>query len=84
MFQAASSFVLLSAMRYARIWSGVWPRELKGFFWAMVPAWIVVHFPLSQVAETRLFLVPQFMVFVPGALFGLRYWRKREAGASDQ
>jgi hypothetical protein len=46
-----------------------WPRELRAFFWALVPAWVVIHAFAAVVAEARLFLVPQALVFVPGALF---------------
>ena len=53
------------------------PRALRAFFWAIVPLWLAVHFPCAQAAETRLFLVPQIMVFVPGALLGLTYWHER-------
>jgi len=53
------------------------PHALKAFLWAIVPLWMVVHFTCAQAAETRLFLVPQIMVFVPGALLGLRYWQEK-------
>ncbi len=47
-----------------------WPVSLRGFFWIIVPVWFVIH---SQViaAESRIFLVPHAMVFVPGALLSL-------------
>ncbi|MCS6906807.1 MAG: hypothetical protein RML93_02865 [Anaerolineales bacterium] len=48
-----------------------WPRSLRVFFWTVVPVWVIVHALGAVVAETRLFLVPQAMVFIPGALFGL-------------
>jgi hypothetical protein len=48
-----------------------WHRTLKIFFWAVVPVWLVVHFFAALVAETRLLLVPQALIFIPGALFGL-------------
>jgi hypothetical protein len=46
-----------------------WPLQLKGFFWVIVPIWFVVHASGSVMAESRLFLVPQAMVLIPGALF---------------
>jgi hypothetical protein len=49
-----------------------WPEQLRLFALAVVPAWIVLHFFLAVVAETRLMLVPYVLVFVPGALSGLR------------
>ncbi len=48
-----------------------WPPVLKVFFWVIVPVWFAVHFVAALVAETRLFLVPQALIFVPGALLGL-------------
>jgi hypothetical protein len=48
-----------------------WPNPLKAFFWTIVPIWIIIHFLGSVVAETRLFLVPQALVFIPGSLFFL-------------
>jgi hypothetical protein len=47
-----------------------WHRTLKIFFW-VVPVWLVVHFFAALVAETRLLLVPQALIFIPGALFGI-------------
>jgi hypothetical protein len=49
----------------------MWPKTLKIFFWVVVPVWFGVHFFASLVAETRLFLVPQALVFIPGVLFGI-------------
>jgi len=48
-----------------------WPLQLRVFFWVIVPAWFTIHAFGSVMAETRLFLVPQAMVFIPGALFVL-------------
>lgn len=48
-----------------------WPMNLKVFFWVVVPVWFAVHFVASLIAETRLLLVPQALVFIPGALIGL-------------
>ena len=48
-----------------------WPHELKVFFWLIVPVWFLVHLFASTMAETRLFLVPYALIFIPGALFGL-------------
>jgi hypothetical protein len=48
-----------------------WSPSLRLFFWALVPAWIAVHLAASLVAEARLMLVPQALVFIPGALFGI-------------
>jgi hypothetical protein len=48
-----------------------WRPELKLFFWVIVPIWFVVHACFGVMAETRLFLVPQALVFVPGALMAV-------------
>ncbi len=46
----------------------VWPKHLVAVFWAVTPAWFAVHLVGAVAAESRLFLVPQAIVFVPGAL----------------
>lgn len=46
-----------------------WPPRLRVFFWVIVPVWFAVHLFAAVMAETRLFLVPQAVIFVPGALF---------------
>lgn len=50
-----------------------WPLELRAFFWVIVPIWFAVHAVGSVMAETRLLLVPQAMVFIPGALLYLAH-----------
>lgn len=45
-----------------------WTSQLKIFFWVIVPIWFIIHIFGAVMAETRLFLVPHAMVFVPGAL----------------
>ncbi|MCF6286895.1 MAG: hypothetical protein L3K26_17155 [Candidatus Hydrogenedentes bacterium] len=54
-----------------------WPPTLRRFFWAVVPVWFPVHFCLAHAPETRLFLVPQVLIFIPGALLGLKYYGDR-------
>jgi hypothetical protein len=54
-----------------------WPRDLQRFFWAVVPVWFPLHFALAHAPETRLFLVPQILIFIPGALLGIHYWGGR-------
>ncbi len=51
-------------------WAGrlAWPPMLRRFFWAVAPVWFPLHFCLAHAPETRLFLVPQLLIFVPGAL----------------
>lgn len=44
------------------------PAVLRGFFWILVPAWVLIHFGLARMKETRLLLVPLALVLVPAAL----------------
>jgi hypothetical protein len=57
-------------------WRG-WPPVLRRYFWAVVPVWFPVHFALAHAPETRLFLVPQVLIFVPGALWAVRHFATR-------
>jgi hypothetical protein len=50
-----------------------WPTSLKIFFWTVVPAWFLVHFFAAIITETRLLLVPQALIFIPAALFGIPF-----------
>jgi hypothetical protein len=52
-----------------------WPRPWQRFFLIMCPVWFAIHFVLSVVGETRLFLVPQAVIFIPGVLFTLGYFQ---------
>jgi hypothetical protein len=49
-----------------------WHPYWKRFFFIMVPAWFVIHAFASVMAETRLFLVPLAIVFIPAVLLLLR------------
>lgn len=53
-----------------------WPRTLRMFFWIIVPLWFSIHLFVSVMAETRLFLVPHALIFIPGALLGVQSWRR--------
>ncbi len=59
-------------------WRG-WPIPLQRFFWAVVPVWFPIHFSLAHAPETRLFLVPQTLIFIPGALCGLMFWTAKSS-----
>ena len=48
-----------------------WPMQLKVSLWTIVPLWLAVHTVAAVLAEARLLLVPQALVFIPGALCGL-------------
>lgn len=45
------------------------PPVLRSWFWLIVPAWFTVHFLMSTAVETRLFLVPQALIFIPAFLW---------------
>ncbi len=42
-----------------------WKPFLGRFFMVLIPIWLGVHLVASVIAETRLFLVPQVLVFIP-------------------
>ncbi len=50
-----------------------WPRLWQRFLIIVIPVWFAIHFVLSVADETRLFLVPMAVIFIPGVLFGLNY-----------
>lgn len=43
----------------------------KFLFWLITPFWIILHFSLSAAEESRLFLVPYVLVWLPITLFFL-------------
>lgn len=53
-----------------------WPMALKAFFWAIVPAWFVAHFLYADMTVGRQLIVPQVMIFIPGALLAVLQWRE--------
>lgn len=61
-----------------------WPVTLRRYFWAIVPVWFPLHFSLAHAPETRLFLVPQVLLFIPAALLGIGYWATRPVAAPEQ
>jgi hypothetical protein len=56
-----------------------WPRTLRIFSWIIVPVWFAVHFVAALVPETRLLLVPQALIFIPGALLGFSSIQSQDA-----
>jgi len=62
---------LMSIISFSR-----WPSSLRAFFWAVAPIWMVVHPFVGIIAETRYFLVPLTLVFIPGTLLGISSCRK--------
>ena len=51
-----------------------WPRTLQAFFWTVVPMWFLIMQWVGGMLETRLYLVPHALVFIPGALLGAMHW----------
>ncbi|MEQ9303214.1 MAG: hypothetical protein RJQ14_04805, partial [Marinoscillum sp.] len=47
---------------------------LKYWLLLIVPIWFVIHFIKSNAMETRLFLVPQILIFVPAFLYLIENW----------
>lgn len=55
-----------------------WHPLLKRYFFILVPVWVVIHLLIGVIAESRLFLVPQILVFIPSALVFFRLlWERR-------
>ena len=49
-----------------------WQMSLRAFFWIVVPIWFILHSFIAIMAETRLFLVPMAIVFIPASLGWIR------------
>jgi hypothetical protein len=67
LFATLSIIPVLALLGYKR-----WHPALRVFFWVIVPIWFGIHLFTSVMAETRVFLVPQVLIFIPGALFFLK------------
>ncbi len=74
LFSTLNLVPLLALLSYKH-----WNYTLRVFFWVVVPIWVVIHFLSSQVAESRVFLVPQALIFIPGLLFLLSNKRGEES-----
>lgn len=57
------------------------PLILRQWFWLICPAWFAIHFAYSTVVETRLFLVPQALIFIPAFIFLVEAWYANSAQA---
>lgn len=51
------------------------PRAFRVIFWAVIPGWFIVIPFTGGLFESRHYLVPQALVFIPGALLGIMLWR---------
>jgi hypothetical protein len=50
--------------------------------WLIALPWFIAHLCCSDLPTTRMFLLPQTLVFIPAMLFGIAHWRKvAERGA---
>ena len=58
-----------------------WPHTLKAIFLAVIPVWFIVIPFTGGIIETRHYLVPQALVFIPGALLGVVRWNKEPDAA---
>lgn len=52
------------------------PEILRKWFWVVCPVWFVIHFVYTTAVETRLFLVPQALIFIPAFLILIDSWYK--------
>lgn len=50
------------------------PIILQQWFWVVCPVWFLIHFAYSTAVETRLFLVPQVLIFIPAFLWLIENW----------
>ena len=67
-------FAPLLGLAFFFVLPGLWQR----FFLVLVPIWFGIHSFLSVMGETRLFFVPQAVIFIPAALFVFEYFRNPE------
>jgi hypothetical protein len=67
LFATLSLLPFLAILSFQR-----WHPLLRAFFWTVVPIWFVIHAFGSVMAESRLFLVPLALIFVPGTLWSIR------------
>lgn len=78
MFATLGIIPILALMSFKK-----WPAHLRTYFWVIVPCWFFINAFYGTMAETRLFLVPQAMVFIPGALFLLQYANDKGYGSRE-
>jgi hypothetical protein len=67
-------FAPLLGLAFFFVWPSLWQR----FFLVLVPLWFGIHAFLSVMGETRLFFVPQAIIFIPTVLFVFEYLRNLE------
>lgn len=57
-------------------WRG-WHPLLRPLFWSVAPAWCLAHLFVAPLDQSRALLLPQILIFIPGLLCGLTFWRHR-------
>src|SRR5262249_1411530 len=68
----ANFFLVMGIVPFMALFSyRHWPYALRAFCWALLPIWVAVHLYLSPLDESRYFLVPLAVIFIPGSLFGI-------------
>lgn len=59
------------------------PTVLQQWFWLICPAWFAIHLAYSTAVETRLFLVPQVLIFIPAFLWLVENWYLKNQVKAD-
>ncbi len=59
------------------------PRLLTYWFWIICPVWFGIHLVYSTAVETRLFLVPQILIFIPAFLWLIENWYSNEINLAE-
>jgi len=72
-------FAPLLSLAFFFVLPGLWQR----FFLVLVPIWFGIHSFLSVMGETRLYFVPQAIIFIPAALFVFEYFRNPEVSQTQ-
>jgi len=65
MFATLSVFPFIAVASYR-----TWHPPFKSLFWAVIPLWFIIIPFTGGLMETRHYLVPQSLIFIPGALLG--------------
>jgi hypothetical protein len=59
------------------------PLLLQQWFWIVCPVWFGIHLSYSTAVETRLFLVPQALIFIPAFLYLIEDWYRKQLVTQD-
>ena len=60
---------MYSGLPFIILYFTKWPAILKSYMFCLVLPWFLLEFVFGSADETRLFLVPLFIVFVPATIF---------------